>query len=207
MKFGRMLGLSLAALLIAAPAVHAQDEDLGELTTKKPAKRTVEEENNDPARPGPILGLGGLYALDNFDGIGLKTEGSGGYNIHVGYRFNKWVSTDLHIERYQEFDAPPGEVNGWAVGQNVRGYAMSGSIQPFGLLGINYLDMETTGSSNLPLNPKKTDDGPAMRFGFGLDWYATPKFVITTDISYLLGFGEVGDYDVAVFSAGFFYRP
>ncbi len=205
MKFGRMIGLSLAALLVAAPAVHAQDEDLGELTTKKPRKQTVEEENNDPARNGPMLGIGGLYALDNFDGIGMATDGSGGYNINVGYRFNKWVATDLRIERYQEFDAPPGEVNGWAVGLNGRGYFMHGPIQPFGMFGMNYLDLETT--NNTSLNPKKTDDGPALRFGFGLDWFATTKIVLTTDVSYMLGLGEVSDYDIVVFSFGFLYRP
>jgi opacity protein-like surface antigen len=205
MKFGRMLGLSLAALLIAAPVVHAQDEDLGELTTKKPRKQTVEEENNDPLRNGPMLGVGGLWALDNFDGIGMNTDSSGGYNINVGYRFNKWVASDMRIERYQEFDAPPGEVNGWAVGLNARGYYPFGAFQPFGMLGMNYLDLETT--NNTSPNPKKTDDGPALRFGFGLDWYATPRFVITSDISYMLGLGEVADYDIAVFSLGFLYRP
>jgi opacity protein-like surface antigen len=205
MKFGRMLGLSLAAMLVAAPTVYAQDEDLGELTTKKPVKRTVEEESNDPARPGPMLGVGGLYALDNFDGIGMKTDSSGGYNIHVGYRFNPRVATDLHIERYQEFDAPTGEVNGWAVGLNARGYALTGKFQPFGLVGMNYLDLETTNSAAANVN--KTDDGPALRFGIGMDWHATRRFVLTTDISYMLGLGEVSDYDIAVFSLGFLFRP
>jgi opacity protein-like surface antigen len=202
MKFGRMLGMSLAALLVAASAVHAQDTD----ASRKARKDQIDEENNDPARNGPILGVGGLWAIDNFDGIGLATDTSGGYNIHVGYRFNKWVATDLHIERYQEFDAPPGEVNGWAVGLNARGYALHGPIQPFGLIGMNYLDLETTNTTNVA-NPKKTDDGPALRFGIGLDWYVTPKIVLTTDASYMLGLGEVGDYDIAVLSAGFTYRP
>jgi outer membrane protein W len=202
MKFGRMLGLSLVALLIAAPAVHAQQETEA---TAKARKAQIDEENDDPARNGPILGVGGLWAIDNFDGIGLATDTSGGYNIHLGYRFNRWVATDVHIERYQEFDAPPGEVNGWAVGLNARGYAMHGPIQPFALIGMNYLDMETT--NNTAPNPKKTDDGPALRFGIGLDWYVTPRIVLTTDASYLLGLGEVGDYDVAVLSAGFTYRP
>jgi hypothetical protein len=194
--------LSLVALLIAAPAVHAQDD---EAATQRARKKQIDEENDDPARSGPILGVGGLWAIDNFDGIGLATDTSGGYNIHLGYRFNKWVATDVHIERYQEFDAPPGEVNGWAVGLNARGYALSGPIQPFGLIGMNYLDMETT--NNTAPNPKKTDDGPALRFGIGLDWYVTPRIVLTTDASYLLGLGEVADYDVAVLSAGFTYRP
>jgi hypothetical protein len=31
--------------------------------------------------------------------------------------------------------------------------------------------------------------------------------VITSDISYMLGLGELSDYDVAVFSLGILYRP
>lgn len=206
MKFGRMLGLTLAAMLIAVPAVHAQDDDMGDMVTRKPKKAsTVEEENNDPSRSGPMLGVGGLWALDNFDGIGLDTDSSGGYNINVGYRFNKWVASDMRVERYQEFDASNGEVNGWAVGLNARGYALHGPIQPFGMLGMNYMDMETT--NNAAANVKKTDDGPALRFGIGLDWYATNKFVLTTDLSYMLGLGELSDYDVMVLSFGFLFRP
>ena len=41
MKFGRTLALTLATLLIAVPAVHAQD-DMGDMTTKRPRKQTVE---------------------------------------------------------------------------------------------------------------------------------------------------------------------
>ncbi len=207
MKFGRMLALTLAALIVAAPAAHAQDEDLGDLATKpkKTLRETIEEESNDPTRSGPLLGFGGIYALENFDGIGMSTDDSGGFNATVGYRFNKWVSSDLRVERYVEFDSPNGEVNGWAVGLDARGYYPLGAVQPFGLLGMNYLDMETTNSA--AANTKKTDDGPALRFGIGLDWYITSNLVLTPDISYMLGFGEVDGYDMVVFSFGFLYRP
>lgn len=204
MKFGRMIVLSLAALLVAAPAVHAQD-DMGDLTTKKPRKQTVEEENNDPARSGPMLGVGAVWALDQFDGIGLDTDTSGAFNVHLGYRFNPRVAADLHVERYQEFDAPTGEVNGWALGLNGRGYILTGKFQPFVLMGLNLLDMETTNSASP--NPKKTDDGPALRFGTGLDWYVTNKVALVGDVSYVLGLGEVSDYDIIAFSLGFMYRP
>ncbi|MFN2424805.1 MAG: outer membrane beta-barrel protein [Candidatus Binatia bacterium] len=206
MKFGRMLVLSLATLLIAAPAVYAQDDDMGDLTTKKPTRRQViEEESNDPARSGPILGVGGIFALENFSGVGQSTDNSGGFNAHVGYRFNPRFSSDLHIERYQEFDAKNGEVNGWAVGLNGRGYLLTGKYQPFLLGGINYLDMETSNSA--APNPKKTDDGPALRFGTGLDWYVTSNLVLTGDISYMLALSQVEGYDMVIFSLGFFYRP
>lgn len=222
MKFGRMLVLSLAALLVAVPAVHAQDEDLGELTTKKPAKRTVEEESNDPARPGPMLGLGVIYAHENFEGpsarnnagakVSVDPSDTAGYNAHVGYRFNRWVAADLHVERYHKFDANDsvtdadvGRINGWALGINGKVYALPGRIQPYGLMGLNYLKMETTVSTFA--NRNKTDDGAALRFGAGVDLYATSNFVLTTDISYMLGLSQVDGYDILTVGLGFLYRP
>jgi hypothetical protein len=210
MKFGRILGLSLATLLIAVPAVHAQD-DMGDMVTKKPRKQTVEEENNDPSRSGPMLGLGATYALDNFDGIGQSNDGSGGFNAHVGYRFNKWVAADLQIEKFQKFDGHQGgvdvgEVNAWAIGMNAKAYLLHGRYQPFLLAGLNYFDVETFNNINL-ISPKKTDDGPALRFGGGLDIYATNKFVVTADISYMLGLSQVEGYDLIAFSLGLLFRP
>ena len=46
-----------------------------------------------------------------------------------------------------------------------------------------------------------------MRFGAGLDVYATDKLVVTTDISYMLGMGQVQGYDIVMFSLGFLFRP
>lgn len=210
MKFGRTLVLSLATLLVAVPAVYAQD-DMGDLTTKKPArKQTVEEENNDPSRSGVLFGIGAVLALDNFSGVGMSTDISGGFNAQVGYRFNRWFSSNLHVERYQQFDghkdgSDVGEVNGWSIGLDGRGYILPGRVQPFGLIGIALLDMETTNST--ASNANKTDDGPALRFGAGVDVYATNRLIVTTDVSYLLGLAEVDGYDMVLFSLGFQFRP
>jgi hypothetical protein len=217
MKFGRMLALSLAALLIAVPAVHAQDEDMGELTTKRPRKQTQEEENNDPSRSGVLLGVGALYALDSIDNVGMALDGSGGFSAHLGYRFNKWVSSEVRVDRFVQFDgdaanpAPPpnridvGEINGWYLGLDQKVYILHGRFQPFALVGLGLLDFETTNA--LAANPKKTDDGVAMRFGGGLDIYATNKIVVTADVAYLLGMGDIDNYGVTVFGLGFLYRP
>lgn len=209
MKFGRMLALSLATLLTAVPAVHAQD-DMGDMTTKRPRKQTVEEENNDPARSGVLLGLSATYTIDDFSNVGMSNDGSGGFSIQLGYRFNKWISSQLRVDDFVQFDghssgADVGEVNGWYVGLDQKVYLMHGRFQPFGLLGLGLLDMET--SNNTATNPNKTDDGVSMRFGGGMDIYATNKVLVTADISYILGLGEVSDYNVAVFGLGFLYRP
>jgi hypothetical protein len=207
MKFGRMLALSLVATLAAVPAVYAQDEDLGELTTKKPPRRAqtqAEEESNDLGRKGPLLGLGATYAIENFDGI--NADGSGGYNAHVGYRFNRWFSSEIAVERYQKFDVKSGDegrVNGWTLGLDNKVYVLNSRFQPYGLFGIEYYDTETSGEDD----GQRTDDGPALRFGGGLDFYLTNKFVLTTTAAYLLGIGNTEDMDLASFSVGFLYRP
>jgi outer membrane protein W len=216
MKFGRMLVLSLATLLIAVPAVYAQD-DMGDMVTKKPARKMTqaEEENADPSRPGPMLGLGGTYAHANFDTSGQDERDSGGYNAHVGYRFNRWVAAVVHVERYQKFNlddsagSDVGEVNGWALGLDAKVFALPGRIQPFGLIGLNYLSMETTNKAapGPAFNTSKTDDGPALRFGVGVDLFATQKIVATTDVSYMLGLSDVHDFDMVLVSLGFSYRP
>ena len=210
MKFGRTLALTPATLLLAVPVVHAQDDDMGDMTTKRPRKQTVEEENNDPSRSGPLLGVGGLYAIDDFSNLGMGTDGSGGFSLHVGYRFNKWISSELRMDRFSQFDAHSGgvdvgEVNGWYLGLDQKAYFLHGRFQPFALLGLGLLDMETT--NNTAANPSKTDDGVGLRFGGGLDIYATNKVLVTTDVSYLLGVGDVGDYGVTVIGLGILYRP
>jgi hypothetical protein len=215
-----MLTLSLATLLIAVPAVHAQD-DMGDLTTKRPAKKaqTVEEESNDPSRPGPLMGLGATYAFENFNfnqndsngaDVTESNDGSGGYNAHVGYRFDRWLATELEVERYQEFTGHfdgkhVGQVSGWALGGNEKLYLLPGRWQPWLEAGINYLKMETTNSN--AANSRKTDDGPALRFGAGLDLYATNKFVVTSDVSYMLGVSQTHNYDVVALTLGFLFRP
>jgi len=209
--FGRMLISSLAALAIAVPSVYAQD-DMGDMVTKKPQrKQTVEEENNDPARSGPELGFGATYAHANFDLSGIDERDSGGYNARVGYRFNRWVASDVHVERYQKFNiddstgADVGNVNGWSLGLDAKVFALPGRFQPFGLVGLNYLSMETNDKS--AANRSKTDDGAALRFGLGLDVYATTKFIVTADVSYMLSLGDVDDYDLVLVGLGFLFRP
>lgn len=209
MKFGRTLALTLATMLLAAPTVHAQD-DMGDMTTKRPRKQTVQEENSDPSRSGPLLGVGALYGLDNFSNLGASTNGTGGFSLHVGYRFNEWVSSELRVDDFVQFDAhvagvDVGEVNGWYLGLDQKVYLLHGRFQPFALAGVGLLTMETSNATGT--NPNKTDDGCGLHFGGGLDIYATNKVVVSTDISYVFGVGDVSDYGVTVFGLGILYRP
>jgi len=93
------------------------------------------------------------------------------------------------------------------VGLNGVFYPIGGPYQPFAEIGINYLDMERTNNSLSSPNDEKTYDGPAFRFGVGLDVYATNKFLVTTDLSYMLGISQVQDYGLLALSLGIAFRP
>lgn len=214
MKLKTILACSFAAMLLGVGVSHAQDDDLGDLGTRRPARKAAadQEENSDPSRKGPSLGLGGTYAIETFDTSGgLNLDNSGGFNARIGYRFHPRIAGEVEIERFQQFDAhvggtDVGEINAWSLGANVKGFVLTGKIQPYGLFGLGYADWETTNSANTA-NPEKTDDGLALRFGGGVDWYVTNKVVLTSDVTYLMGTGDASDYSTVALSFGIAYRP
>ena len=122
MKFGRLLACSLMALTLAAPTAYAQDageEDLGELTSPRPKKRTTEEENVSPDRTGVYLGFGGSYNIEDFDVGGF---GNGfGFNLRAGRRMHPRVALELEIEKFSGFDGTGAEYDAWEMGVNAKG--------------------------------------------------------------------------------------
>lgn len=210
MKFGRLLACSLMALTLAAPTAYAQDageEDLGELTSPRPRKKTAaEEENTAPDRTGVYLGVGGSYNIEDFDVGGF---GNGfGFNVRAGRRMHPRVALELEIEKFSGFDGNGAEYDAWQMGVNAKGFVLTGKWQPFVLAGLGFAHGEVT-QNNLPpgpANPKATEDF-AMRFGGGLDWYFMDHVLATVDITYLVHAGDLSDFNVASLSWGIQYRP
>jgi len=210
MHIGRVLVLSLAALLLTSQGASAQDEDMGDLVTKKPVRKqqTAAEELADQSRTGVYLGAGGSFIIESFDdlGIGGDFENGWGFNFRIGRRMHKYAALELEVEKFAGFDGNAAEVDGWMIGLNGRGYFLPGRFQPYVLAGAGYADFELTDES-LPSPPASTHDGFAMRFGAGIDIYATQTFVVTTDIAYVLGVADVSEFDLITLSFGIAYRP
>ncbi|HYC01054.1 MAG TPA: outer membrane beta-barrel protein [Candidatus Limnocylindrales bacterium] len=210
MYIGRVLALSLAALLLTAQGATAQDDDLGELTTRKPVKKqqTAAEELADQSRTGVYIGVGGTFAIENFGDLtsGGDFENGWGFNFRLGRRMHKFAALELEVEKFAGFDGNAAEVDGWMIGLNGRGYFLPGRFQPYVLLGAGYADYEFT-DNTLPNPPHETHDGFGMRFGGGIDVYATQTVVVTTDIAYILGVGDINEFDVIALSFGIAYRP
>jgi len=168
------------------------------------------ESGPDYGAPGGYLGLGAGFGFENFDMVGI-TKPSAGYGVDAwgGYKFNRWVATELQIEYLNGFNFRDSTTGIGESGEavtltgNVKVYLMDCRIQPFLLAGVGmgYMRHENsvTGSVDDPI-------GLATRFGGGFDFYTSEHFALQVNASYVLQFLDVDDYDYISLVVGGQYR-
>lgn len=204
------LGISLVLCGIG-PARSARAENLGAtiaavpislialVATARGCSSDVSAES-EFARDGAYVGIGGSYGIEafNFDGT---TGNSGGVTLRTGYRCHPNVGAELQAEYFTGFDAEDPlitpEVDSWVLTANSRLYPLTsllpGRIQPYLLAGIGAMNADS-------------ETGLTMRFGGGLDVYATPHLSLTAGVSYLVPYDAVSKFDTVSLSAGIDYR-
>lgn len=188
--------LALLALLWLCPAVsQAEDED-----------------DSDYARPGVYLGLGVVGAsypkaddsLDNSD-----FDEAVGLTITAGLRATAHFAAELEVEILTKSDidisgfAGEGEMHSTMVSLNMKGYPLTGRIQPYALVGVGgqFAKLEVTGTSD------ETPSGFAARFGGGVEIYLTPIWVLDFGVDYVLpGDGKIEDLDYVSYGGGLVVR-
>ena len=92
---------------------------------------------------------------------------------------------------------------------NAKGHLLTGRTQPFLLAGIGFMNIQTEsyqlpGSTMSSASGNKTDY--AMRFGGGVDFYATKHIVASLEGSYVLPTGRLQGWDYYTFGLGMQYR-
>jgi opacity protein-like surface antigen len=202
----------LAATLVAAcvgssSAASAQlieDDWEGEYSPPSPSSQS---------RQGIYVGIGGLYAMENFDRdaalndpltpLDIDGKDTGGPQLRLGYRFHPRFSGELLFQYYADFNLSTGtnsiddDFGGWTLTANVKAYGLLGRIQPYGVLGLGALVFDEKQGS---------DSAFAMRLGGGLDLYLTDSIVFDVEIAYVLPTGSIDDLPFATFGAGIQYR-
>lgn len=166
-------------------------------------------------RPGGYIGLGGSYALDR-SAISDLTENSIGLTTRLGYRFTPNFAAEGQFEWVDGFDVgvagvDVGRLETWSLTANLKGLLMTGRIQPFGLIGLGVLRTRfVDAGAGLPppfdTLSNVTSSGFAMRFGGGIEFYATRNIVVSFDASYVLPTGSVQDLDYGSFGFGAQWR-
>lgn len=174
----------------------------------------------DYSRSGVYFGLGGtvgvytsaedqiereLAALGYF--VNVDVDVPLGLNTRVGYRVLPWLAAEGEFEWLSEADVNVSgfgslaTLESWILTANAKAYPITGRFQPFGLLGIGYMNAELSA-----LGFSQDEGGFAARFGGGVDYYITPNIVGSLDVSYVLPTGNIEDIDFVSIGWGFAYR-
>jgi opacity protein-like surface antigen len=199
------------------------------------AALTAEDEvdKDDFARRGWLDGVAGSYAVETFQDdaesdlqkvlgpeVNLSVDDSFGFNGRVGYRCHRRFSAEVEVEWLDGFDADltqsgfaqlaKVEIDPVVVTTNVKGYFLTGRYQPFLLVGAGAMTADTDLRDTIGLAftgvGSESDMAFAMRFGGGIDLYATEHVVVSLEADYLLPFGNLDAMDYVTISWGFQYR-
>ncbi len=177
-----------------------------------------------PVLPSPP-GDPGVYTF-NFGDIDSDTFG---FNGRGGYRCHPYVSAELQFESLANFDGSIMErgtpSNDTARGfdleletlvftTNVKGHLLTGRYQPFVLLGMGFMRMESkardyTSGTIIPGKAAQASErtvNVALRYGAGLDFYLTKSVVVSAEGSYLMPTGKLDGMDYYQFGVGLQYR-
>jgi opacity protein-like surface antigen len=212
----------------------------GELQENLRLLRGTPTKGNASTTPPADLGVY-TFGLDDVD------DDAFGYMGRAGYRCHPYFSTELQFEGLADFDgsitedeAPPAndvarkfdlELESLVFTTNVKGHLLTGRTQPFVLVGMGFMRMESKARDTTPAsNPRPTTPVSsakckpnladpclaaqasditvefAMRFGGGLDFYLTEGVVMSAEASYLMPTGSLDGLDYYVFSLGLQYR-
>ena len=143
----------------------------------------------------------------------LSVDNSLGINGRAGYRCHRRFSAEVEVEWLNGFDSDvsaPGfgkidtiDIEPVVVTANMKGYILTGRYQPFLLVGGGVMTAEFK-SRGVP--GSITLNEFTMRFGGGIDLYATKNVVVTVGADYVLPFDDLKDLDYISIGWGFEYR-
>jgi opacity protein-like surface antigen len=188
---------------------------------------------DDFARRGWFVGVAGSYAFATFEddvesnfaktlgpAVDLSVDDSFGFNGRVGYRCNRRFSAEVQTEWLDGFDAdltqprvdPLANVSlePLVVTANLKGYLLTGRYQPFLLVGAGAMTVDTKVRDSVGLAftglADDSENAFAMRFGGGIDLYATEHVVVSLEADYVFPFGRLDDLRYVMIGWGVQYR-
>jgi opacity protein-like surface antigen len=192
------------------------------------AGRSEDLPEDSYARPGFLLGGSGIYAADTSEGdlesalrkeraapVNFSLKDSFGFKSQAGYRCHPRFSAEVDVEWLDGFDGSAFENGAGKVATidfepvvvttNLKAYALTGRYQPYALVGGGMMTVKVKTKDALGTDTE-TATNVAMRFGGGLDFYATEHVVLTLGVDYVLPFGDLEDLDYVSIGWGLRYR-
>jgi opacity protein-like surface antigen len=191
-----------------------------------------EAEQGEYSRRGLFAGFAGSYAFETFQddaesdfqkvtvpSAALTVDDTAGFNGRVGYRCHERFSSEIQFEWLEGFDAQ-GSATGFGeiatidfepivVTTNTKVHILTGRYQPFLLAGAGAMTADAKLNDKiggLGLSSNQGENAFTMRFGGGIDLYATKNAVVTLEASYVLPVGDLDSLDYVAIGWGFQYR-
>jgi len=183
-------------------------------------------------RPGWLVGLTGRYAWGNYRDeeqedmqvalwpfvISMTEGNSGGVSGWAGYRCHRRFSTEVEVEWMNGFEGDIDELVQGTVAEyslspivvtsNAKGYLLTGRYQPYVLAGAGAMTVESIVRDFRGPGGTRSDRLTmfTMRFGAGVDVYATKNIVVNVDLDYVLPVAGVKNLQYLTFGGGLQYR-
>jgi len=209
---------------LAMAGAYGEAEQPEEMPRPAPAQEVVE---TDEFAPFPYIAAGAVYGQEYFEGDvhQINDTYGWGWNARAGYRFMEMLAVELLAEHIAEFDSDGGGSNStdrraWSLMPNLKVFPIQGFAEPYvsvgaGLFrgdhGHNYTFTHNgfpyQGNSNGPSgNGVDQGYGFGMRFGGGVDLYATENLFVEAELAYMLPLTEdINNYNYLSVSLGLGY--
>ncbi|WP_447969573.1 outer membrane beta-barrel protein [Nitrospira sp. M1] len=170
------------------------------------------EESSDFARKGFYIGAGGIYAIEKFNRTGpLSFDDVAGFNLRAGYRLHPHIAIEAQGERTTGFGVKQfkGDIETWTATLNSKFFALTGRVQPYGLLGVGAMNATTDGFlvfADSNGRPSRNETDVVFRYGGGVDFYLTENWVIDIEGAYVDPRGDINFINYISVGGGLQYR-
>lgn len=150
------------------------------------------------------LGAGALFSIENFE---CQADDAWGYNLRAGRRINDLFAVEAMWEhpvskfddtsRVDGYGNPGSDVNVYNATVNAKVYPVQGQFQPYALAGIGWGQADLSHDHNSDF---------ISRFAVGLDVLLTDNIGLVAEVGYVLGTGDLSNFDQIPVSFGAFYN-
>jgi opacity protein-like surface antigen len=148
---------------------------------------------------GFFVGGGWNGSFENFDTDFVDFDDAVGLSARGGYRFGKWIATELQYEWSGTFDGDRfgSEIDLYYFSVNAKVYPLQTWLQPYALVGVGalygYLDTNSGDEDDTDL---------AFRFGGGAEIPILARLRLTINGAYMQPLGDLDDFEYFTLGAG-----
>jgi opacity protein-like surface antigen len=214
--------------------VFIRDAGVDVKADEKESPKTLSNARHTAQDTGLYIGVGGNYALQNFNtsdlnndlrpyGLNVSFSNAPGFNAKVGYHFSKWFSAEFVYDYFTDFSwNQTTRISGVPVTFDAKvklmTFMVAGKLSPdirsevvrpyiTAGAGIMYGKIDATASAaGYSFTAWSSDYDACAKIGAGIDFYVTKNISIGIEGNYVMGFGNMDEIKYANLNLGVAYH-